>query len=473
MAVRTLRADVAVIGAGPAGSVFATRMVQLGFDVLLVERSVFPRAHLGESLSPGVLPLLASVGMARGIEAARFPRVHRVSTRWEGGETERLDPRAQGMLADRGAFDARLLAHAGSVGVRVLQPAQVLALTESNGRWLLEVDAAGETVEVEARFVADASGRAARAGDARRAMGPRTIAIHGYWTGPQLPEQPRIEAGDREWFWGVPIPDGSYNTLVFVDGDRLRAEAGPSLDDRLVALLERSSLMRDAPGARLRGGAQAADATPYMAEDCIGEHRMKIGDAVLALDPLSSSGVQKAIQTALSGAIVANTMLRRPADTAAAQAFYRNSVTEAAERHQAWAAAHYATAAAARSDPFWTSRSATGSAASQPAADATSATIADDAPVQLSSALAWEELPCLGAQFVELRPALRHPRLDSPIAFVGGVALAPLLHDLRPGMTPRQLAESWSGTVPMPTGLSIAHWLTGHGVLEPCARADR
>jgi flavin-dependent dehydrogenase len=72
-AARRISADVVVVGGGPAGSVFATRMVQLGFDVCLIERSRFPRPRLGESLSPGVMPMLASVGSATAIEAARFP----------------------------------------------------------------------------------------------------------------------------------------------------------------------------------------------------------------------------------------------------------------------------------------------------------------------------------------------------------------------------------------------------------------
>jgi hypothetical protein len=112
--------DVAVVGAGPAGCVFATRMAQLGFDVCLVERMRFPRPHLGESLSPGVMPLLASMGSAAVVEAAGFPRVSAVSTNWDGAEAVRHDPRAEGMLVDRGVFDAALLARAEAVGVRVL-----------------------------------------------------------------------------------------------------------------------------------------------------------------------------------------------------------------------------------------------------------------------------------------------------------------------------------------------------------------
>jgi 2-polyprenyl-6-methoxyphenol hydroxylase-like FAD-dependent oxidoreductase len=67
--------SVCVIGAGPAGSTFAARMAQLGHDVCLVERQSFPRRQLGESLSPGVLPLLDMTGARQSVEAARFRRV--------------------------------------------------------------------------------------------------------------------------------------------------------------------------------------------------------------------------------------------------------------------------------------------------------------------------------------------------------------------------------------------------------------
>ena len=464
--------DVAVVGAGPAGCVFATRMVQLGLDVCLVERARFPRPHLGESLSPGVMPMLASMGSAAAVEAAGFPRVSAVSTNWDGVEAVRHDPRADGMLVDRGVFDAALLARAAAAGVRVLQPAQVRHHARTPAGWRVSVDAPGESFVLHATFLADASGRAARRGRRRQAMGPRTFAIYGYWTGAHLPQRPRIEAGEREWYWGVPIPDGSYNTLVFVHGARFRTEPGTSLDDRLRALLERSALMREVRGGALRAPARAADATPYVDEDCVSARHIRIGDAALAIDPLSSSGVQKAIQTALSGAIVANTLLRRPDEGEAALRFYRDSLHDAAVRHRGWAAGHYAAAAAHRGDRFWSERAAAalpdardGAPMAMPATPA----IADDVPVQISPNSRWEELPCLGAQFVEMGAALRHPGLDGPVAYVGGRPLAPLLRDVHSGMTLLQLAQAWSSSLPVGTGLAIARWLSGHGVLEPCA----
>src|SRR5678816_4128357 len=116
---------VAVVGAGPAGCVFAARMAQLGHDVTLIERVAFPRPRLGESLSAGVLPLVEMIGARASVEAAGFFRVHAVSTAWVAGESERRDPEGRGLLVDRGRFDALLLDRARTLGVRILQPANV------------------------------------------------------------------------------------------------------------------------------------------------------------------------------------------------------------------------------------------------------------------------------------------------------------------------------------------------------------
>jgi flavin-dependent dehydrogenase len=457
--------DVVVVGAGPAGSVYATRMVQLGFDVCVIERSRFPRPRLGESLSPGVMPLLASAGLSATVEATAVRRVRSVTVQWDGAPTIRHDPREQGRLVDRGAFDAALLERAQDIGTRVLQPAAVRHCTANSDGWHLTVDTVTGSVGIQAAFMVDATGRSGRFRRGRRVVAPRTIAIHGYWIGPDLPRQPRIAAGDREWYWGVPIPDGSYNTLVFVDGERFREEPAASIDERLCSLLARSALSSDVRGARLRAPARAADATPYVLDDCVGERRISIGDAALALDPLSSSGVQKAIQTALSGAIVTNTLLRRPEASPSAIRFFRDSVQDAGDRHHAWAMAHYATAAASRPDTFWADRAGATREAREAASGSLPA-VDDDVPLRLSPRSRWEELPCLGAQYVEIRTALRHPQLEGPVAFLGGQELAPLLRDAPPGLTTRQLADAWSSRMSSVAALSIVRWLSGHGVLE-------
>lgn len=463
-------ADACVIGAGPAGCVMAARLAHLGLTVCLVERASFPRCRLGESLSPGVLTLLETIGARHAVEAAGVTRVRTVLSNWEGSLAERVDPQEQGVLVDRGRFDAVLMARARSLGVVVWQPAVVRERTQRSDGWDLVVDAGGTAHRLRARVLVDATGRTGYFPGRRRLTGPRTVALYAYWEGRRLPAQPRIETGANVWYWGVPLPDGPYNTLAFVDGTSLRGRSRSSRDAYFHELIGASGLMDGCDRPRIIGRVLAADATPYLDERSVSRTHLKVGDAALAIDPLSSSGVQKAIQTALSGAIVVNTLLRRAECAEAAIRFYRDSLTQAGDRHRAWATGHYATVSAREPGSFWRTRSASQPSAPPvpiaPPAEIT-ARLTSNAGVQLSPDAELVEVPRLGSDFVGLGPALRHPALDAPVAYLGGWELAPLLRQVRTGMTPLQVVHSWSPRVPVESGIAIAGWMLGRGILVP------
>ncbi len=65
--------------------------------------------------------------------------------------------------------------------------------------------------------------------------------------------------------------------------------------------------MEDCRGAELASPVQAIDTTPYLSDDLIAIDAIRLSDAAAAIDPISSSGVQKAIQSALAGAVVVQT----------------------------------------------------------------------------------------------------------------------------------------------------------------------
>ena len=77
-----IRADLCVVGGGPAGAGFALRMAQLGHDVVLVERERFPRPRVGESLVPAILPLFEVLGIRGQIEDAAFLRPGGTILQW-------------------------------------------------------------------------------------------------------------------------------------------------------------------------------------------------------------------------------------------------------------------------------------------------------------------------------------------------------------------------------------------------------
>ena len=272
------------------------------------------------------------------------------------------------------------------------------------GGWSVAIQAHGRMTELEARFLADASGRAGVLWRRRRRTGPQTLALHAYWTGAGLPNHPRIEAGSNAWFWGVPLPDGLYNTLVFVDPRELRAMHG-TLQAKFHKLIAASSLLPSGVNASIVGRIQATDATPYLDEECVTEDSIKVGDAALALDPLSSSGVQKAIQSALAGSAVVNTLLQRPWAKALAWQFYRENLKEASVRHCAWARGHYARVAASRKARFWRERAEASSPPDfvPPRADGA---VPLDAPLRLSPGVEIVERPCVVDRFIEMRSAV-------------------------------------------------------------------
>jgi flavin-dependent dehydrogenase len=458
-------ADVCVIGAGPAGSTFAARMAQLGHRVHLIERKLFPRRHLGESLSPGVMTLLRAADMHETVEAAGFPTVRGVWVKWADGPRFREDPREERLLVDRGEFDLRLLERARALGARVHQPAHVLEQVWDGAKWRLTLDADGASRHLAADFVANASGRRGISPRHQTKTGASTLAVYGYWRGTSGRTAPWIEAGEDVWYWGVPLPDGTYNALVFVDPDWFRSAPGSNLSERFLGLIGRSGLMADCRDAELVAPARAIDATSYLSSGCVAPTQIQLGDAALAIDPISSSGVQKAIQTALSGAIVANTLLGRREMTAAALDFYHVQLSDASERHRRWAAGHYRAVADQCDRPFWRQRSAPFETKELPPLPAFDASAMAMTPVELSPELEFVRTPCLRGDFVGLASALHHPRLGSPLVFLGGQELAPLLQKLPPGKTPLQIAQFWSNRMPLKFGMAIAGWLVNHGVL--------
>jgi 2-polyprenyl-6-methoxyphenol hydroxylase-like FAD-dependent oxidoreductase len=70
------RMRVLVVGGGPAGSTAATALAQAGLDVRLIESALFPRYHIGESLTPSCRAVLEAIGVAAKADAYGFVIKH-------------------------------------------------------------------------------------------------------------------------------------------------------------------------------------------------------------------------------------------------------------------------------------------------------------------------------------------------------------------------------------------------------------
>src|SRR3546814_12374807 len=69
-----LLCDILIIGGGPAGSTAAALLAQKGFKVVLLEKEIHPRFHIGESLLPANMPLLEKLGVREKVAAIGMPK---------------------------------------------------------------------------------------------------------------------------------------------------------------------------------------------------------------------------------------------------------------------------------------------------------------------------------------------------------------------------------------------------------------
>ena len=76
--------SILVIGGGPLGAAAAAILARQGHDVTLLEKTVFPRYHIGDSLLPSLYEFLKILNVANAVKAASF--VEKPGTYFEWGE---------------------------------------------------------------------------------------------------------------------------------------------------------------------------------------------------------------------------------------------------------------------------------------------------------------------------------------------------------------------------------------------------
>ncbi|MFF8833498.1 geranylgeranyl reductase family protein [Streptomyces sp. NPDC015131] len=226
-------AQVIVVGAGPAGSAAAAHLARAGVDVLLLEKSDFPREKVcGDGLTPrGVRQLLRL-----GIDVGAPGWMRNRGMRWvcEGNQVELDWPRLGsgpdfGLTRSRHDFDDLLAAHARGSGARLRTRVRVTApVTDPAGR-ITGVTAQGpdkEPLRYRAPLVVAADGASARTalalGLERDTARPVAAAARRYYRSEARTHDPYLElwadlrcprtGGDLPGYgWLFPLGDGRVN----------------------------------------------------------------------------------------------------------------------------------------------------------------------------------------------------------------------------------------------------------------------
>jgi flavin-dependent dehydrogenase len=350
---KVIEVDVAIIGAGPAGSALATYLAREGKKVVIFEREQFPRFRIGESLLPLNMQLFRELGVEAEMEK-RFIRKYAANfcDRW--GRRQNRYPFANAFNRDypycyqveRAELDQMLLDNAVKHGAQVYMPWTVReALYEGDTAVGVRAEAndGRDSITVRCKVVADCSGRAAFLGSRQKLKKEITLdtrtAFYSHF------ENVARDSGEREgdiqivafphgWFWMIPFKGNTTSVGMVVTDSYLRqrnqiAAGRPAErnvgrhDESNAAIAGHEETVNDAflmktiedneyvaerlKNARQKFPARSIPNFSYVMDRYAGDGYVMVGDAGAFLDPVFSSGV---FLTMKSAQLVARDILR-------------------------------------------------------------------------------------------------------------------------------------------------------------------
>jgi len=339
----TLECDVLVVGGGPAGSTIAALLAARGRDVVVLEKAHHPRFHIGESLLPANVALFDKLGLRAEVEAIGMPKwgVEFVSPDHDHRQfVEFADAWDKSMpyawQVRRSELDELLFRNAAARGARTLEGHRVREVGFTNDGVDVDVELDdGARRHWRAKFLVDASGRDTLLANQLRCKkkNPRhnSSALYGHFTNAtrllgKLEGNITIFWFEHGWFWFIPLADGTTSIGAVCWPHYLKSRKNPLPEFFRDTIAMCPELAERLAGAELVDDRVYATGNySYTSTKSSGERFLMLGDAFAFVDPVFSSGVYLAMQSAFDGAGVVDAVLDGSPDARPARrAFDRN-----------------------------------------------------------------------------------------------------------------------------------------------------
>ncbi len=302
--------DVLILGAGPAGSVTAGLLAKAGFKVVVLEKSDFEKPRVGESLSPGVKPLLQSLKLwdqflvlnpmpsygTRSVWGDSTPGMHSHMTTVHGN----------GWHVDRLVLDQMFASEAEKTGAKLVTGCRLLNCSyENNCGFRSQIRHKDIEHTISSKFVIDASGRNSFLSThlgAEKIVFDRLVGIAAQFDDENASNNlyTMVEAIQDGWWYSAPVSKNRSVAMLMTDGDlavkskldQLRIWQQALNSTNLTAARFNELNFKWGPttfsAVSQRVIRHSADKRPWL----------NVGDAALAVDPISGSGVIRALTTA-------------------------------------------------------------------------------------------------------------------------------------------------------------------------------
>ena len=335
-------ADVIVVGAGPSGSTTAYYLANAGLDVLLLEKSHFPREKVcGDGLTPRAVKALVAMGVPISADDGWLPnkglRVVGAGMRLELPWPELTSYPGYGLVRTRLDFDQRLAQRATRAGAKLIEGVNVtgpvidertgritgVTARPAGGKRADSSDAGAERV-YRGRLVIAADGNSSRLsvsmGLRKRDDRPIGVAVRAYYTSPRH-EDDYLESwldlwdGDRQlpgygWIFGM--GDGTSNVglgLLNTSAAFGNTDYHALLHRWLAGMPPEWGFTEDNRVGPVRGAAlpMAFNRTPHYTRGLV-----LVGDAAGMVNPFNGEGIAYAMESGELAARIVTQALAAP-----------------------------------------------------------------------------------------------------------------------------------------------------------------
>ena len=335
-------ADVIVVGAGPSGSTTAYYLANAGLDVLLLEKSHFPREKVcGDGLTPRAVKALVAMGVPISADDGWLPnkglRVVGAGMRLELPWPDLTSYPGYGLVRTRLDFDQRLAQRASRAGAKLIEGVNVtgpvidertgritgVTARPAGGKRADSSDAGAERV-YRGRLVIAADGNSSRLsvsmGLRKRDDRPIGVAVRAYYTSPRH-EDDYLESwldlwdGDRQlpgygWIFGM--GDGTSNIglgLLNTSAAFGNTDYHALLHRWLAGMPPEWGFTEDNRVGPVRGAAlpMAFNRTPHYTRGLV-----LVGDAAGMVNPFNGEGIAYAMESGELAARIITQALAAP-----------------------------------------------------------------------------------------------------------------------------------------------------------------